>query len=112
MRIEVNLLPGAKRGKRKASGGSAIDFAKLGQAIAAKFKDFYLTTAIASAIIMAVVVGMMFMLQRTKAANLDVSLKKAVQDSINYAVVLEDRQRAEARRDNALTQLNIIRAID
>ncbi|HEX7938137.1 MAG TPA: PilN domain-containing protein, partial [Gemmatimonadaceae bacterium] len=112
MRIEVNLLPGAKRGKRKVSGGSAIDFQKLGQAIAAKFKDFYLAVAVGSWSVTLLVTGLLFMMQRTKAAALDVDLKKAVDDSTHFAVVMADRARAEARRDSALTQLNIIKAID
>lgn len=112
MRIEVNLLPGAKRGKRKAAGGSSIDFQKLGQAIAAKFKDFYLAVAIGAGVVAVLAIGLLFMLQRSKAAGLDADLKKAVDDSSHFAVVLADRARAEARRDSALTQLNIIKAID
>lgn len=112
MRIEVNLLPGAKRGRRKKSGGAAVDFQKLGQAIAAKFKDFYLALAIGSGIVAVVAIGLLFMTQRTRAAAMDIALKKAVDDSTAFAVVRADRARAEAKRDSALTQLNIIRAID
>ena len=112
MRIEVNLLPGAKRGRRKVSGGSAVDFQKLGQAIAAKFKDFYLAVAVGSWTAALVVVGLLFMLQRSKSAAMDIDLKKALDDSTHYAVISQDRLRAEARRDSALTQLNIIKAID
>jgi Tfp pilus assembly protein PilN len=112
MRIEVNLLPGAKRGRRKASAGSSLDFQKLGQAIAAKFKDFYLSLAIGSGVVAAIVIGLLFMMQRSQSARLDEELAKAVKDSTDYAVVLADRARAEARRDSALTQLNIIKAID
>jgi Tfp pilus assembly protein PilN len=112
MRIEVNLLPGAKRGKRKASGGASIDFKKLGEQIAAKFKDFYLALAIGGGIVAAVAIGLMFMTQRSKAASLDEALKVAQADSARFAVVLADRARMEARRDSALLQLNIIKAID
>ena len=73
MRIEVNLLPGAKRGRRKASGGAAVDFAKLGQAIAAKFKDFYLALAVASgaaAVAVILLVGMPWFLGRLVAYTL------------------------------------------
>jgi Tfp pilus assembly protein PilN len=112
MRIEVNLLPGAKRGKRKASGGASIDFAKLGQAIAAKFKDFYLAVAVGSGVVAVAIIGMLFMLQRTKEASLESKVAEAVKDSTRFAVVLQDRARAEARRDSALMQLNIIKAID
>ena len=69
MRIEVNLLPGAKRGKRKVSGGSSVDFQKLGAAIAAKFRDFYLALAVGSWAVTLVVVGLLFMMQRSKSAN-------------------------------------------
>ena len=112
MRIEVNLLPGAKRGRRKASGGSAIDFQKLGQAIAAKFKDFYLALAVGSGAASLAVIGLLFLLQRSTSTTIDADLVKAVEDSTRYAVVLADRARAEAKRDSALTQLNIIKAID
>jgi Tfp pilus assembly protein PilN len=111
MRIEINLLPGAKRGKRKSSG-PALDFKALGAAIAARFKDVWLTAAIGSAIVAASIIGVMFMAQRTKEAGINSALEVAVKDSANYAVVLQDRARAEARRDSALVQLNIIKAID
>jgi Tfp pilus assembly protein PilN len=54
----------------------------------------------------------MFMAQRSKEAALNTTVEKAVADSTHFAVVLQDRARAEAKRDSALTQLNIIRAID
>ena len=112
MRIEVNLLPGAKRGKRKVSGGSSVDFQKLGAAIAAKFRDFYLALAVGSWVATLAVVGLLFMMQRSKSSALEIDLKKAVDDSTRFAVVLADRARTEARRDSALTQLNIIKTID
>lgn len=111
MRIEINLLPGAKRGQRKSKGG-AIDFKALGAAIAAQFKDVWLTAAIGSGALAAAVIGVMFLAQTSKAAALKTTIDKAVADSSRYAVVLKDRARAEAKRDSALTQLTIIRAID
>jgi Tfp pilus assembly protein PilN len=111
MRIEINLLPGAKRGRRKSKGG-AIDFKALGAAIAARFKDVWLSSAIVSGTVAAVVIGVMFMAQRSKEAALNTTVEKAVADSTHFAVVLQDRARAEAKRDSALTQLNIIKAID
>jgi len=111
MRIEINLLPGAKRGRRKSKGG-AIDFKALGAAIAARFKDIWLSSAIVSGTVAAVVIGVLFMAQRSEEAALNTTLEKAVADSTHFAVVLQDRARAEAKRDSALTQLNIIKAID
>jgi Tfp pilus assembly protein PilN len=111
MRIEINLLPGAKRGKKK-SKGAALDLKVLVAAIAAKFKDVWLTAAIGSGIVAVSVIGVMFMAQRAKEASLNSALEQAVKDSTAYAVVLRDRARAEAKRDSALVQLNIIKAID
>ena len=110
MRIEVNLLPGAKRGRRKKA--SAINYQELVKAVAAKFKDFYLATAISSGVVSAFVIGLLFMMQRAKEAKLDDAVQVAVADSARFAAVLADRARAEAKRDSALTQLNIIKAID
>ena len=112
MRIEVNLLPGAKRGKKKKGGSFAADLKALGVAIQARFKDQWLAIAVSSGIVAAVAIGMLFMTQRAKEAILSSQVEKVVADSARYAAVLQDRARAEARRDSALMQLNIIRAID
>jgi Tfp pilus assembly protein PilN len=111
MRIEINLLPGAKRGKKKSKGAS-IDFKALGASIAARFKDVWLTAAIGSGIVAAAVIGAMFLMQRAREATINAALEQAVKDSSNYAVVLQDRASAEAKRDSALIQLSIIKAID
>lgn len=111
MRIEINLLPGAKRGRKKSKGVSA-DFKALGASIAARFRDLWLTAAIGSGAVAAIVIGVMFLAQRAKDASLNTTLEKVVADSSHYAVVLADRARAEAKRDSALSQLSIIKAID
>jgi Tfp pilus assembly protein PilN len=54
----------------------------------------------------------MYTQQSRRAAELEDSLQKAVQDSTRYASVLKERERAEARRDTVLRSLNVIRAID
>lgn len=113
MQIEINLLPGAKKKtKRSAGRGASLDFAAIGAAIASKFKDTWLAAAIGSGSVAVVAIGLLFLLQRSKEAALTASLEKAVADSTRYATVLADRARAEARRDSALTQLSIIKAID
>ena len=111
--IEVNLLPGAKKGKRSGGGGGkAIDFAALGKAISDKVKDKWLAAAVASGIVALAVVGAMFLLQSRSEAALKEAEQKAIADSTRYAAVLMDRMRMQARRDSALTQLMIIKAID
>lgn len=112
MRIEVNLLPGAKRGKKKKGGSMAADFKALWGSIQARFKDVWLATAIGAGVVAALAIALLFMTQRTREAGLASTLDKVVADSARYAAVLADRARAEARRDSALLQLNIIKAID
>jgi Tfp pilus assembly protein PilN len=112
MMIEVNLLPGAKRSKKSAGAGPSINFAAIGAAISARFKDKWLGAAIASAAVAIAAIAFLFVTQRTRQAGLEDAETKAVADSTRYAAVLLDRMRAQARRDSALLQLNIIKAID
>lgn len=109
--IEINLLPGAKRSK-KGGGGPSFNFAAIGAAISARFKDKYLGAAVISGIAAFAIIALLFLSQRTREALLRVDERKAVEDSSKYAVVLQERVRLQARRDSALLQLNIIRAID
>src|SRR5688572_9127590 len=113
--IEINLLPGAKKSKRGGGGGvglPSINFAAIGAAISARIKDKYLAAAV---LISAVVLGgivFLFLAQQRKESVLREAEGKALADSARYAVVLQDRARAQARRDSAVIQLNIIKAID
>lgn len=111
--IEVNLLPGAKKGKRGGGGGGkAFDFAALGKVISDKVKDKFLAAAIVSGVVAAAAIGMMFLAQSRTEAAYRLEEEKALQDSVQFAELLRDRMRAQAKRDSALTQLMIIRAID
>ena len=111
--IEVNLLPGAKKGKRSGGGGGkSIDFAALGAAISSKVKDKFLAAAVVSGIVAIAAVGVMYLSQTRKEAGLKEEEAKALADSAQFAALLQERMRAQARRDSALTQLMIIRAID
>ncbi|HJQ19807.1 MAG TPA: PilN domain-containing protein [Gemmatimonadaceae bacterium] len=110
--IEINLLPGAKKAKRGGGGGPSINFAAIGAAISARVKDKFLGAAVLSSIIAFTAIALLFLSQRNREANIRTAEAKAVEDSTRYAAVLKDRGRAQARRDSALIQLNIIRAID
>jgi Tfp pilus assembly protein PilN len=114
--IEVNLLPGAKKGKRsggKGGGGAkAIDFAALGAAISSKVKDKFLAAVIVSGLVAAGSIGFMWWSQKKAQTAYEAEQAAALEDSVKYASLLEDRMRAQAKRDSALTQLMIIRAID
>lgn len=110
--IEINLLPGAKRGKKSRGGAPSINFAAIGAAISERVKDKFLAAAVGSGILAFAIIGVLFTAQNRKASALGERERKAVADSTRFAAVLDDRARAEARRDSAALQLNIIRAID
>lgn len=111
--IEINLLPGAKKGKKSAGGRApSINFAAIGAAISARVKDKWLAAAVGIGVVAVAAVGYLFVVQKAHAADLAQKEKKAVADSVRYADFLLQRMRAQARRDSALTQLSIIKAID
>jgi Tfp pilus assembly protein PilN len=111
--IEINLLPGAKKSK-KGGGASApsINFAAIGAAISAKVKDKWLAAAVLIGAVSFAAIALLFLSQRNKESGLHSAEAKALEDSTKYAAVRADRARAQARRDSALLQLNIIKAID
>lgn len=108
--IEINLLPGARKQKRSRS--AAFDFRELAGNVAARIKDPYLITAVASVFLALVAVGGLFLYQSRKMSALAEHETKATQDSARYASVIAQRRAAEAQRDSVLMQLNVIRAID
>jgi Tfp pilus assembly protein PilN len=110
--IEVNLLPGAKRARKSAGTGVSEYVAAIGTYISARFKDKWLGAAVATGIVAVAAIGFLFFTQRTREAKVRAAETKAVADSVRFAAVLLDRMRAQARRDSALTQLSIIKAID
>ena len=111
--IEVNLLPGAKKAKRgKGGGGASINFAAIGAAIAARVKDKWLAAAVVTGIVALLAIGFLFTTQQRRESVLKEAEAKEVQDSTRFAAALMDRARAQARRDTALLQLSIIKAID
>jgi Tfp pilus assembly protein PilN len=107
--IEINLLPGSKK---KTKGSTGMNFAAIGQSIAARVKDPYLIGATTTAILAVAIVGFMFLSQSSRESSLREKEQKAVQDSTRYAAVLREKARAEAQRDTVARQLNIIRSID
>jgi len=111
--IEVNLLPGAKKGKRtKKGGGAGINFAAIGASIAARVKDTWLAAAVVIGIVALLAIGFLFTSQQRRESVLKEEEQKQVADSTRYAAALLDKARAQARRDTALVQLAIIKAID
>jgi hypothetical protein len=110
--IEINLLPGTKRSKKASSGGPSIDFAALFGKYADKFKDKWLAGAIATSALAIAAIAFLFVTQSRRQSTLRDAEAKEIADSARYHTVLIDRMRAQARRDSAMLQLSIIKAID
>jgi Tfp pilus assembly protein PilN len=110
--IEINLLPGAKKKSKRGGGAPSINFAAIGAAISAKFKDKWLGAAVLIGGLVITGIVLMYLGQQRRQSELNAAVEKAVADSARYAAVIRDRNRAQARRDSALIQLNVIKAID
>jgi Tfp pilus assembly protein PilN len=111
--IEINLLPGAGKSKKKASrGGSSVSLAAAFGGFTDKVKDKFLAAAVIAVALSLGVVGTLYSTQSKQESRIQSALDKAVQDSAHYAAVSADAIKAEAKRDTVLRQLNIIRTID
>jgi Tfp pilus assembly protein PilN len=116
--IEINLLPGTKKKGRKGGGASPsvampkFDFAEWIESVRNRVREPWLIGAVATTVLVFGAIGGLYVRQTARAASLEESLQKAVQDSTRFASVLKERETAEAKRDTVLRSLNLIRAID
>ena len=113
--IEINLLPGGGGRKARSRGGGVgfqIDLKGLVGSITARFGDKYLLAAVASSIAAALVIGTLYSRQTYRELDLGQREEQAVKDSTRLAIALAEKIKAEAIRDTALRQINIIRSID
>lgn len=108
MMLEINLLPGTKKGK---GSGSKFSLGALG-ALGANIRDPWLIGAAASVVIAVAAVGLLFSAQSARATELEARTETAVRDSTRYAKVLSARRKLTAERDSVIRQLQIIRTID
>jgi Tfp pilus assembly protein PilN len=110
--IEINLLPGSgKKGKAKGGGGGA-DIGAAFRGFASKVTDPFLLGAVASGVLAAAAIGALYTQQLTRQKSLEEKERRAVKDSIQYAVVVKSIRKAQAQRDSVVRQLNIIKVID
>jgi Tfp pilus assembly protein PilN len=113
--IEINLLPGGggrKARSRGGGGGVRIDLKGFFTSLTGRFGDKYLLAAVASAATSALVIGMLYSRQTYRAVTLAAAEEQAVKDSTRLAIALGEKVKAEAIRDSALRQINVIRSID
>src|SRR5947207_15017778 len=116
--IEINLLPGdaKKKKKAKATSGSGLKLEfHLGQwfsGLAGKITDKYMLGAVGAAGVSGALLVLLFISQTARGALLDARESKAVKDSAQYSAVLNAKARAEATRDSLYQQIAIIKSID
>jgi Tfp pilus assembly protein PilN len=114
--IEINLLPGDGKKKRRAKtgGGSTFQFqpSTWFAAIAEKITDKFMLGAIGAVGLSALLLVLMFVSQTARASMLEARETKAVKDSSQFSTILNAKARAEATRDSLYQQIAIIKSID
>ena len=108
--IEINLLPGS--GKKARGKSSGFAFGGVLSGIIAQVKDPYLMGAAALVILSAVAIVGLWGLQQSTSSRLDRELQTAVQDSIRFGLMIKERRKVLAQRDEVLGQLSMIKTID
>jgi Tfp pilus assembly protein PilN len=108
--IEINLLPGS--GKKSRGRSSGFAFGGVLSGIVAQVKDPYLMGAAAIVILAAVATVGLWGLQQSTSSRLDRELQTAVQDSIRFGLMIKERRKVLAQRDEVLGQLSMIKTID
>lgn len=114
--IEINLLPGdgKKKKRAKTSTGVKLDFhpSQWFAGITEKITDKYMLGAVGAAGLSGALIVLMFISQTARASMLDAHETKAVKDSAQYSAVLNAKAKAEATRDSLYQQIAIIKSID
>ena len=116
--IEINLLPGDGKKKRRAKTSSPTKFEfnlkppPWLAGLTEKITDKYLLGAIGAASVSGLLIAYMFIHQTAQASSLEQRETKAVNDSAQFSAVLNAKTRAEATRDSLYQQIAIIKSID
>ena len=116
--IEINLLPGdgKKKKRAKASAPTKFEFNLKPPAwlsgLTEKITDKYMLGAVAAAGVSGALIVLLFISQTARATMLDARETRAVKDSAQYSAVLNAKARAEATRDSLYQQIAIIKSID
>ena len=115
--IEINLLPGDGKKKRRATTTpTKFEFNLkpppwlLG--ITDKISDKYVLGAVGAAGASGLLIALMFISQSARGAMLESRETKAVKDSAQFSAVLNAKAKAEATRDSLYQQIAIIKSID
>jgi Tfp pilus assembly protein PilN len=116
--IEINLLPGDGKKKRRAKTAIATKFEfnlkppPWLAGITDKMTDKYMLGAVGAAGVAGALIVLMFVSQAARGAMLEVRETKALKDSTQFSAVLVAKAKAEASRDSLYQQIAIIKSID
>src|ERR1700693_3612317 len=116
--IQINLLPGDGKKKRRAKTSSPTKFEfnlkppPWLAGLTEKITDKYMLGAIGAAGLSGLLIAFMFIHQTASARSLEQRETKAVNDSAQFSAVLNAKARAEATRDSLYQQIAIIKSID
>ena len=111
--IEINLLPGDGKKKRRSTTSSAkFDIKGMFAGITDKITDKYMLGAIGASALSVLLIAFMFIHQTARASELDERETKAVKDSAQFSAVLNAKARAQATRDSLYQQIAVIKSID
>jgi Tfp pilus assembly protein PilN len=116
--IEINLLPGDGKKKRRAKTSSPTKFEfnlkppPWLAGLTEKITDKYMLGAIGAAGVSGLLIVFLFIHQTANARSLEARETKAVNDSAQFSAVLNAKARAEATRDSLYQQIAIIKSID
>jgi Tfp pilus assembly protein PilN len=108
--IEINLNPGSA--KKSRNRGAGMSFTGVAAGAMSRVKDPYLLAAAGSVVVAALLVGVMYWHQNSRAAQLDAQMQAAQQDSIRYTAIIIQKHKAEAQRDSVVHQVNLIKSFD
>jgi len=114
--IEVNLLPGGKKRRPAKGGGGGGGSGFLGKlslpSLGGLPTDSYTITAVVVGVGVLLTVGWWFVGLTARQGDVGVELADALQDSSNYADLIERNATLEARRDSIAQKVEIIQEID
>jgi Tfp pilus assembly protein PilN len=108
MRIEVNLLGGAKKARKAGGGFSLPDFGE----VFAQVKDPLFIGAIVAVVAAVLFVGSLFTIQQAKLSSLRSDVEDARAEARRYATLIRQKRQAESLRDSLVVELQEIREID
>lgn len=114
--IEVNLLPGGKKGK---AGGKGLNFSFGGKKKGRKAPagsgtkiDAWMLGSAAAVVLSLGLMGWMFTSAGSRTEDLGLEIEQAARDSARYADLIQQTEGLRARRDTISQKVAIIQDID